>query len=353
MNTPAYIVTDNSITIVVNGKPYTTTVGQANFNEVKGRISKNDFRNIESLFDTGVAITSYSKGKLEIKNNAVYYKGQIVHNYLVDRILQFMREGLPYKPLTNFLENLLQNPSFRAVNELYSFLEKSNLPITEDGHFLAYRKVTHDYKDFYTRPFDNSVGKTVEIPRNLVDEDKNNTCSYGLHFCSQSYLSHYHGGDGKVVIVKINPADVVAIPADYNNAKGRCCKYVVFADCENHDSGNSFGAFYSDKPVDDGVNYDSSDSSDDSDDSDLCRCESCVEGSFAEGYASGQKDAINGKTRDAEGAYEDFAFDDLLEDHFVSGYHAGFEENLNIDKLRIKVSKAKKAQKRDSYGRFA
>jgi hypothetical protein len=29
------------------------------------------------------------------------------------------------------------------------------------------------------------------------------------------------------MIVKINPADVVAIPTDYNNQKGRCCRYEV------------------------------------------------------------------------------------------------------------------------------
>ena len=29
------------------------------------------------------------------------------------------------------------------------------------------------------------------------------------------------------MILKINPANVVAIPADYNNTKGRCCEYEV------------------------------------------------------------------------------------------------------------------------------
>jgi hypothetical protein len=32
------------------------------------------------------------------------------------------------------------------------------------------------------------------------------------------------------MIVKINPKDVVAIPADYNNTKGRTCKYEVVAE---------------------------------------------------------------------------------------------------------------------------
>jgi hypothetical protein len=31
------------------------------------------------------------------------------------------------------------------------------------------------------------------------------------------------------MILKINPADVVSVPKDYNGAKGRCCKYTVVA----------------------------------------------------------------------------------------------------------------------------
>jgi hypothetical protein len=32
------------------------------------------------------------------------------------------------------------------------------------------------------------------------------------------------------MIVKINPADVVSIPADYDNAKGRCWRYEVIGE---------------------------------------------------------------------------------------------------------------------------
>jgi hypothetical protein len=33
-----------------------------------------------------------------------------------------------------------------------------------------------------------------------------------------------------VMILKINPADVVSIPTDYDGAKGRCCAYEVVAE---------------------------------------------------------------------------------------------------------------------------
>lgn len=230
MKNVPFIVTDQSITLVLNGKPLTMAASHASFKEAKKRIAAQDFDGIENLFDAGKAVVAFTSGKITVDGSSVMYNGKPVHNYVVDRILAFMQEGLPYQPLINFLEKLMQNPSFRAVNELYSFLEHGKLPICEDGDFLAYRNVTSDYKDIRTGTFDNSIGAICEMPRNQVDEDSKRTCSSGLHFCSHEYLPHYSGG--RTVIVKINPAHVCAIPADYNDTKGRCCRYEVVADCE-------------------------------------------------------------------------------------------------------------------------
>ena len=135
------------------------------------------------------------------------------------------------------MENLMSNPSHRSVQELYGFLEKGELPITPDGHFLAYKKVRGDYTDCHTGKMDNSVGKVLEMERNAVDDDKDRTCSSGLHFCSKSYLANF-GGE-RTVIVKINPRDVVSIPSDYNNAKGRTCRYEVIGEL-NVEPGKAF-----------------------------------------------------------------------------------------------------------------
>jgi hypothetical protein len=143
-------------------------------------------------------------------------------------MIAMLQEGFPIEPLVLFMENLMTNPSHRAVNELYGFLENNNLPITPDGHFLAYKKVSEDYKDVYSGTFDNSVGKVCEMERNQVDDDKDRTCSVGLHFCSQEYLNHF-GGE-RTMILKINPRDVVSIPSDYHNSKGRCSRYEVIGE---------------------------------------------------------------------------------------------------------------------------
>jgi hypothetical protein len=136
------------------------------------------------------------------------------------------------------MENLMLNPSKRAVTELYGFLEKNSLPITPDGHFLAYKKVRFDYKDCHSGTMDNSVGTVVEMERNAVDDDKDRTCSTGLHFCSQGYLNHF-GGE-RIVIVKINPRDVVSIPSDYNDSKGRACRYEVVDEIDKDKADEAF-----------------------------------------------------------------------------------------------------------------
>jgi signal peptidase I len=138
----------------------------------------------------------------------------------------------------------MSNPSRAAVSELYDWLEKTSLPITEDGDFLAYKKVRDDYRDFHTGTWDNSVGRILTMPRNQVDDERDRHCSTGLHFCSLSYLPRYHGGRGRVMIVKINPGDVVSIPSDYDYAKGRTCGYQVIGE---HREGEHREAF--DKPI--------------------------------------------------------------------------------------------------------
>jgi len=162
----------------------------------------------------------------------LFWKGKEFHNALSTRMIGMLQEGLPVEPLVLFMENLMSNPSKRSVTELYGFLEKNNLPITSDGHFLAYKKVRKDFKDCNTGTMDNSVGQVVSMERNEVDDDQNRTCSTGLHFCSQNYLNHF-GGE-RTVIVKINPRDVVSIPTDYDNSKGRASRYEVIGELGVH-----------------------------------------------------------------------------------------------------------------------
>lgn len=134
------------------------------------------------------------------------------------------------EPVLNFVENLLKNPARSSVNELYNFLEVCSLPITSDGCFLAYKKVRYNYHDIHSGEFNNSVGEVLKMQRWEVDDNREKTCSTGFHCCSYEYLSHF-GSTSKdshrIVIVKVNPKDVVSVPADYANQKMRVSEYTV------------------------------------------------------------------------------------------------------------------------------
>lgn len=231
-----YIITDSTITVLINGIPQIVDNTHPKFSEISQGIKNNIGENaLLRLIDTATVIKEESHGKVKVKDGEVFYGDIPVRSTLTKRILTMLEEGFDIDAMCKFMDNLYDNPSNTAVDELYLFLEACNLPITEDGHFLAYKKISGDYKDLYTGTFDNSIGAICEMPRNMVDDRRGNTCSHGLHFASYSYMAHY-GGTGnsdRIVIVKINPADVVSIPSDYNNAKGRCWRYEVVNEVNN------------------------------------------------------------------------------------------------------------------------
>ncbi len=227
-----YIIQGNSLTIVVDNRQHTISKdSHPNFAKIIDAIRDGFWEDIPDLIDMTRTIANYAQGLLEVRDGDVYWDGRPFHNALTDRLLKLMEEDFPVEPLVNFMHNLKRNPSKRAVDELYGFLEKNSLPITPDGHFLAYKKVREDYLDIHSGTIRNAIGDTPSMPRNEVDEDKDRTCSSGLHFCSLEYLPQFGGyGGTRVMILKINPADVVSIPSDYNNAKGRACRYEVIAE---------------------------------------------------------------------------------------------------------------------------
>ena len=220
-----YIVQGSNITIVVDNKPHTVSKTHVTYQKLVDAIKAENWEVVRDLIEPKKVVINYGQGNVSVQGETVFWKDKPMHNSLTVRMIAMLQDEFPIEPMVNFMENLMSNPSKQAVTELYGFLEENNLPITPDGCFLAYKKVRDDYKDCHSGTMDNSVGRIVTMERNEVDDNRDNTCSTGLHFCSESYLAHFSGS--RTVIVKINPRDVVSIPSDYNNAKGRACRYEV------------------------------------------------------------------------------------------------------------------------------
>jgi hypothetical protein len=233
----SYIFTDNdSLSLSIANKAYNVDASHGNWEAILDAIRAGDFEAIPGLINIAKAIQTFvtagSTGLVNIVVNEDYgtitYGGKTLHSTIVDRIMQMREDGFNINPMLKFLDNLMDNPSKRAVDELYGFLQYGKLPITEDGHFIAYKRVRADYKSVYDGKTDNSIGAKLSMPRNLVNENSQQTCSDGLHFCSHEYLKSFSGE--RIIVLKINPRDVVSIPADYNNTKGRACGYEVIGE---------------------------------------------------------------------------------------------------------------------------
>lgn len=245
------VVTDDSVLVlnIENGEQVKFFRDDARYAKALELLANNDLEGVFAL-DTKSVITNFFKfegkdnfggvtvtvedGEGFIELHAFNMKVPL-HPAITNRIIKMSQQGLNAQPLINFISRLYNNPSKTAIEELYLFIESCELPITEDGCFIAYKIVRNDYTDIYTGRMNNSVGKVLTMPRHMVDDDRNRTCSAGLHFCSKEYLQHYGStsrDNDRCMLVKIDPADVVAIPSDYNNAKGRTWKYEVVGEVE-------------------------------------------------------------------------------------------------------------------------
>ncbi len=244
---------DGNLTVVLNNKSYQVLPDHINYKMILEALPTATADELLSIVDVEKAVAAFSDGLVEIKNGQVTYEGEVVHGSISKRILEFMSKGLPFQPLVTFLNNLMENPSMQSQKELYDFLEHEHLPITDDGHFLAYKAVRSDYMDKYRGTFDNHVGKVCQMTRSKVDDDRARGCSNGLHAGALNYVAGYgslEAGD-KIVIVKINPRDVVSVPSDCNFEKLRTCRYEVVGEYQ----GELLKPLYS-ASLDSGVDYD-------------------------------------------------------------------------------------------------
>lgn len=220
----------NYINIIDNGQTFVANGSHPNFAKARQAIFDGKIEEALGFINVKRGVEKYSQGKIRIENEEVFYGDLKIDTGLTKRIITAMSEGKEFTFLVNFFENLMLNPSRRAVNELFGFLEHNDIELTEDGHFLAWKRVKSDYMDMYSGTIDNTPGNIVSVERNQVDEDSTRTCSAGLHVAAKSYLPHYGGGRGVIIQVKVHPRDVVSIPVDYNNAKMRCARYEVLED---------------------------------------------------------------------------------------------------------------------------
>lgn len=218
------------------------------FKSLMRAVKRDETKRIPKLLSLAENISNQTHGNVVVKKDGVYIKGRKVESALARRINELVAERESVAAFLKFMDNLFKNPSEEAQSELYEWLVSFNngkfVP-SDDGCFYAYKVVNPDYTDCYTGTVLNAPGERPLMPRKDVDPDRRNECSRGYHFCSRNYVGIFNGwknsGNNHVMLVKVNPKDVVAIPKDYNCNKGRTWTYEVvreFTDFNFDDKGD-------------------------------------------------------------------------------------------------------------------
>lgn len=222
-----YIILPQSLILNHLGKTTTINKDDGRYAKVIQKIKEGKLDEIIPLLS--IADTLSERG-FQIIDGVVHVDNDALPESLSARVLDFFNNNLPFEPLLKFWAKLKNNPSFNSRQMLFKFLEHNGHPITTEGNFIAYRAVRSDFLDKHTGKMDNSVGNVVEVSRSQVDDNPNNVCSHGLHVATMSYASTFGSGDDKILDVEVSPADVVAVPTDYDGTKMRVCRFKVVAE---------------------------------------------------------------------------------------------------------------------------
>lgn len=136
-----------------------------------------------------------------------------------------------------FFERLKGVKRGHTTEDLLKFMEKGELPIADDGSILVYKllKSTGEvgvFVDVHTGKVKQKVGSKVFMDESLVDPNRHQDCSNGLHVARRDYL-HSFSGD-ICVLAKLAPEDIIAVPHS-DARKVRATGYHIIARLTNED----------------------------------------------------------------------------------------------------------------------
>jgi hypothetical protein len=223
---------DGTICLVVDGRHYTVSLTHTSYKEIREVIvtAPLDEPSLLKLLNINDSIAHLIEGKVRVSldDHKVWYNDTEFHDEaFCQRILRLIAEGQDVQYLVNFLNNLGQNPEFRAIMETFKFICQEGMPITPDGCFMGYKGVANDYYDKWSHTIENLPdGRRIDYDRSKVCNNPDNSCASGLHIGSYNYA---RGWGDRVVLVKVNPKDVVSVP-NHDCEKMRVCGYWVIKD---------------------------------------------------------------------------------------------------------------------------
>ena len=241
---------EECITIFVPGgtQPLVAVSSHPNFAAIKAYVADPpadaEFEDVEALFDVTSVISRRFEPlteRISTANGEIFVDGEPAHGALVKQILAFLDAGTDeWEPLVKFFEKLLTNPQEHSRDQLYEWLVRHDVTITQEGDIVFYKGVQKNEDgslvSVHAGPaivdgeevdgqVPNEVGSTIEMARGSVRHDPSVGCSTGLHVANWRYANSW--ARGAVLEVHVNPRDVVSVPTDSDYEKVRCCRYKV------------------------------------------------------------------------------------------------------------------------------
>ena len=232
-----------SISIVLEGELLVATNQHPNYEKIVDAALNDQTKGLADLFDISRAVSRQfgllaDSERVSVSGGVIYVDGDPVSNALADQILRFLDEDLDFAPLVAFYDRLLTNPNPESVEQLYRWLNAHAFTIDAEGYIIGYKGLNKDNHSInaghaivngeeFNGRIPNEEGSVIEMPRSEVAFDPNVACHTGLHVGTWRYASDF---GSKVVLVQVDPRDVVSVPTDSWDQKLRCCRYVVLGE---------------------------------------------------------------------------------------------------------------------------
>ena len=274
-----------NLTVVVDGDVFQSTQGDPNFDALFESTKSGDESAVRKAADTTAGVAdafSELSAEVVIKYGRVFWKDIEISGVLSDRILELVAANEDATPLIRFLEKIQRNPDAHSREQLFGWLTANKaFSIDEQGELIAYKSVRKTDRDNVYESMHagtasvndveqvgrikQRVGDVVTMPRESVMHDPAAACHTGLHAASKGYATSWSSFDA-LLLLAINPRDVVSVPTDSSGAKMRVCRYRVVEVVDN--SHELDDAYYAVKAGGDWYEYETDDLEDEDDDLD-------------------------------------------------------------------------------------
>ncbi|QIG70517.1 RIIB lysis inhibitor [Rhizobium phage RHph_N38] len=121
--------------------------------------------------------------------------------------------------LKRFVERMsvMLDKRAHSVEDLLTFMERGDMPVTINGDIIAYKALNPSkngvvFTDKHSGNVKQRVGSFVNVREDLVDKNRRNECSNGLHVARKGYLKGFARSNDPIFIILVAPEDVVTVP---------------------------------------------------------------------------------------------------------------------------------------------